>query len=136
LTEKHTVAVAIAIRDTVYLHDFCVNHLDLGDSSTQDSSSNRDTITEHIINELYSYERKNFCKFIGAGIPLDLMQMAPTLCPQLWAKLDIVSISLKPDGDANGPTGKDQPFWNVKDIDEQADSMARKCIMYVRMTKK
>lgn len=135
-TENHTVAVAMAIRDTVYLHDFCVDPLDLGESSTQDSTSNRDNISEHIINELCSYERKNFCKFIGAGIPLDLIQIAPTLCSQLWAKLDIVPISLKPDEDANDPAGKVQPFWNVKDIDEQADSMARKCIMYVRIIKK
>ena len=127
--------MAIAIRDTIYLHDFCVTHLDLGDSSSQESTSSHDTVTEHIISELYSYERKNFCKFIGAGIPLDLIQTAPTLCSQLWAKLDIVCISLKPDGDANDGVEKNRPFWNVKDIDEQADSMARKCIMYVRMIK-
>lgn len=64
------------------------------------------------------------------------MPLAPTLCSQLWAKLDIVPISLKPDEYANDPAGKDQPFWNAKDIDEQADSMARKSIMYVCMTKK
>jgi alpha,alpha-trehalose phosphorylase (configuration-retaining) len=129
LTEKNTVAVAIAIRDTVYLHDFSVNHLELGDGVSQNVSTSHNVITEHIIHELFSYERQDYCKFIGAGIPLHLMEMAPTLCSQLWAKLDIIPITLRSHGDATGLDIEHQSFWNAKDIDEQADSMARKAIM-------
>lgn len=116
--------VAIAIRDTVYLHDFSVKHLEL-----EEQTNDVDVITEYVINELLSYERKNFCKFIGAGVPTHLMRMAPTLCSQLWAKLDIISIAMKPDEDVHSHDRKGQTFWDVKDIDEQADSMARKSIM-------
>lgn len=69
------------------------------------------------------------CKFIGAGLPHDLAKRAPRLCSRLWLGLDIVPISLLPDIEGDSVPGQDN-FWVVKDVEEQADSMARKCIMF------
>jgi hypothetical protein len=102
-----------------------VKHLELeGPEETR-----QDMVTEYIIKELVSYERKIFAKFIGAGIPDELMKMAPKLCSRLWAELDIVPITMKPGQESHSFRGNDTPHWDMKNVDEQADSMARKCIM-------
>lgn len=51
--------------------------------------------------------------------------MSPSLCSRLWLELDIIPIVMRPDDDLN----KRNNFWDVKRVDEQADSMARKCIL-------
>jgi len=101
----------------VYLEDFSVKHLELDGSEDK----NRDMMTDYIINDLLCYEKKIFCKFIGAGIPNELTKIAPKLTSRLWSELDIVPISLR--------EGKTSAYWGIKCVDEQADSMARKCIM-------
>jgi hypothetical protein len=88
-------------------------------------------MTDYIVSELQAYERKNFCKFIGAGLPHELTEKALNLCSRLWAELDIVPIAMHPDKDGHSQHAKDKEYWDLKRIDEQADSMARKCIMYV-----
>jgi alpha,alpha-trehalose phosphorylase (configuration-retaining) len=88
-------------------------------------------MTDYIISELQAYERKNFCKFIGAGLPYELMEKAPKLCSRLWAELDTVPIAMHPDGEGHSSNHKNKEYWDLKCVDEQADSMARKCIMYV-----
>jgi alpha,alpha-trehalose phosphorylase (configuration-retaining) len=57
-------------------------------------------------------------------MPTTLKYMAPSLCSRLWLELDIVPIVLRPDDDHKG----EKTFFDVKRVDEQADSMARKCI--------
>lgn len=109
----------------MYLQDFSVKHLDLGGFEDR----REDVVTDYIINELSTYERKNLAKFIGAGVPDELMRMAPKLCPRLWAELDIVPITITPGEDSHSFRGNNTPHWDMKNIDEQADSMARKCIM-------
>ncbi|EHL00958.1 putative Trehalose phosphorylase [Glarea lozoyensis 74030] len=64
-------------------------------------------------------------KYIGAGVPCDLLKKSPTLGSRLWLELDIVPISIEPEAKKGK---KETCFWNVKFVDEQADSMARKCI--------
>lgn len=84
----------------------------------------KDIIAEHIIREVEYYEQDNFVKFIGAGLPTTLKYMAPTLCSRLWLELDIIPVVLRPDEES-----KEKNFWDVKRVDEQADSMVRKCIL-------
>jgi hypothetical protein len=117
--------IATAIRDPVYLHDFTVKHLELNGSQKK----TEDIITDYIINDLYSYEKRVFCKFIGAGIPNELAKIAPKLTSRLWLELDIVPISLRPDEESRKSGAKYSSHWEIKCVDEQADSMARKCIM-------
>lgn len=87
----------------------------------------RDRIADHVMKELEEYEHKNLCKFIGAGLPFDLVERSPTLCPRLWLELDVVPISVMPQLERHTAKGRHQ--WDAKCVDEQADSMARKCIM-------
>ncbi|KAG5756947.1 hypothetical protein H9Q70_000486 [Fusarium xylarioides] len=118
--DDHTAVIALAIHDTVYLNDFSIKHISLD----EDMREGQDLIADHIINEVEAYEHENFVKFIGAGLPVTLKYMSPYLCSRLWLDLDIVPVVLRPDHEA-----KEKNFWDVKRVDEQADSMARKCIL-------
>lgn len=55
--------------------------------------------------------------------------MSPQLCSRLWSELDIVPISMEPAPEGHEAGPEDKVFWSIKCVDEQADSMARKCIM-------
>lgn len=112
--------MSIAIHDTVYLIDYSVKHVALGDALHM----GQDVIADYVIDTLDMYEHDNFSKFVGAGLPTTLKYMSPTLCSRLWLDMDIVPVVTRPD---EGP--KHANFWDIKRVDEQADSMARKCIM-------
>lgn len=124
-SDDHTAVVAIAIHDTTYLLDFSVKTIDL-DSSLK---AGEDRIADYVIQELQAYEYNNLCKFVGAGLPYDLMKKSPKLSSRLWLQLDIVPISIVPELDGLDIDQKERNYWDVKCVDEQADSMARKCIM-------
>lgn len=118
--DDHTAAVALAIHDSVYLIDFSVKHIVLDDSM----KSGHDLIADYVISAIQDYEHENFAKFIGAGLPTTVKYMSPSLCSRLWLEIDIVPIVVRPDEEH-----KERSFWDIKRVDEQADSMARKCIM-------
>ncbi|CAK7265018.1 hypothetical protein SEPCBS57363_001368 [Sporothrix epigloea] len=120
-SDDHTAVVALAIHDSVYLVDFSVKHLELDDQGGESG----DRIADYVIEAIESYEHENFSKFIGAGLPTTLKYMSPTLCSRLWLELDIIPIVMRPDEEH-----KEASFWDVKRVDEQADSMARKCILH------
>ncbi|POR39211.1 Trehalose synthase-like protein [Tolypocladium paradoxum] len=118
-TKDHrTAVVALAIRSVVYLMDFHVTDV------TLDHGSGRDAIADHVIEQVQSYERDNMAKFIGAGLPSTLTDVCSSLCSRLWLELDTVPIVMP----AESQRKKD--FWKAKRVDEQADSMARRCIMH------
>jgi glycosyltransferase involved in cell wall biosynthesis len=119
--DDHTAVVALAIHDTTYLIDFSIKHIVLDDVMKM----GEDVIADYVISAVKSYEQENFAKFIGAGLPMTLRYMSPNLCSRLWLELDVVPIVIRPDDDH-----KEKTFWDVKRVDEQADSMARKCIMH------
>jgi hypothetical protein len=89
----------------------------------------RDVVADHVVRELERYEHENLNKFIGAGVPFDIMKRSPKLSSRLWLDLDIVPISIMPHLDGHETELKDRSYWSEKCIDKQADSMARKCIM-------
>lgn len=120
MVDKQTAAIAIAAHDTVYLLDSAVKRIPF-----HDAPSGYDSITEHIIPEIKKYEEKNFIKFIGAGLPTSMERMSPTLCSRLWLDLDIVPIVMSPTSEER----KQKTFWDIRRVDEQSDSMARKCVM-------
>lgn len=96
--------------------------------SLSDSAKDSDPVADYVIKTLETYEHANLCKFIGAGVPTELVKRAPKLCSRLWLGLDIIPITILPEVEGEGKNG----FWVKKNVDEQADSMARKCIMYVK----
>lgn len=60
-------------------------------------------------------------------MPLDLAKRSPLLSSRLWLELDIVPILIRPHW--NQDFEEDDHYWSSKCVDEQADSMVRKCIM-------
>lgn len=92
------------------------------------AATGRDAIADYVIEELSSYEKRVLAKFKGAGIPHHLAKMAPQLCARLWAELDIVPLVMHPNEAGHDAEEFDAQYWEYKVVDEQADSMARKCI--------
>ncbi|KAJ2904344.1 putative glycosyltransferase family 4 protein [Zalerion maritima] len=119
-SDDHTAVVSLAVHDTTYLIDFNVNQVILDDALKM----GEDVIADYVIKAVQEYEHENFAKFIGAGLPTTLKYMSPTLCSRLWLETDIVPVVMRPDDEH-----KEKSFWDIKRVDEQADSMARKCIM-------
>lgn len=113
--DESTAEIALAIRDVVYLTEFFVQEVTLSDGE--------DAIVSRIMDHLQSYETENMAKFIGAGLPVTLAEISPTLCSRLWLGLDIVPIVMPAESQ------NDKNLWQTKRIDEQADSMARRCIV-------
>jgi len=112
---EYSAVVAVAIHDETYLLDFSVKTVNL--------QAGHDVIADHVIKELESYEKLHLAKFIGAGIPFEVSKKCPKLCSRLWLELDIVPITIMAEVEGD----EARKFWGVKDVDEQADSMARKC---------
>ncbi|KAG0634907.1 hypothetical protein HOY80DRAFT_911508 [Tuber brumale] len=88
----------------------------------------RDLIRADAIKTIGGYSVEHHAKFVGAGVTLGLEEICPGICAYLWRKLDIVCMTLKVQTTAFGA------FENTGsipiDVDEQADSAARKCVMY------
>ncbi|GAW22151.1 hypothetical protein ANO14919_116860 [Xylariales sp. No.14919] len=110
--------VSLAFHDHTYLVDFTIEQLPHPGASGQD-----DAIVEFVIAAARQYEHENNVKFVGAAMPRRLVEeRSPTLCSRLWLDLDVVPIPISRSDE------KDH-FWMARDVDEQADSMARKCVM-------
>lgn len=120
-------AIAMAVHDAVYLRDTCVKHVEIQDMK----DNKRDVIADYVLDALATYSHKNSCKFIGAGVPQNLTEKSPKLCSGLWAQLDIVPITLHNHHDESDAGPQTRSEWNTHSLDEQADSMSRKCLMYV-----
>ncbi|KAI5864118.1 glycosyltransferase family 4 protein [Durotheca rogersii] len=114
----NTVLVSIATHDHTYLIDYSVEKLKLGTPSQE----GRDVIADYVIAQVKKYEEDNFVKFIGAGLPVDLSKRSPTLNSRLWLEVDVIPVDIDVDK-------SEESFWDDKNVDEQADSMARKCVM-------
>lgn len=121
--------VALAAHDQTYLVDFWEEHVPAPDAD----DPQRDVIADCVIRHVLKYEQDNFAKLIGSGLPTVLAdELSPTLCSRLWLEVDIIPIVIEPNvhHHHNGH-GHTIGGWDDKRVDEQADSMARKCIMYV-----
>lgn len=121
-TGEDSAVLCMAAHDTVYLVDYAIREIKLDKVNDPDY----DRIAQHAREMIRRYEKNNFIKFIGAGLPVTLASAAPTVCSRLWLDLDIVPIVIDDDRFIS-----ESSFWEAKRVDEQADSMARKCLMYV-----
>jgi hypothetical protein len=131
-SDKSARRVAIAIRNSTYLVDCFVCEMPV---ETSDTSAH--TVCERIVSALHSYSDKYKEKIAGAALPLSLANKYPALCPRLWQQLDIVPLVLGHKGRAREDVdqGELSTFlgWDKKELDEQADSMVRKCIRYAQV---
>ena len=118
--------VAFAIRDGTYLLDFAVKHL-----TWDGEHSAPRAIADFVVSELAKYEREHLSKFIGGGLPQKLIDLSPALCSRLWAELDIVPITPGTQRAREPDALQGQTYFDSKSVEEQADSLARKCIMSV-----
>ncbi|KAL7782932.1 glycosyltransferase family 4 protein [Trichoderma ceciliae] len=114
--------VSFAVRDATYLIDFSIKDVPAAENT---SLKSQDFLADYIIKSIRAYEHRTFTKVVGAGLPHALQSMSPTLCSRLWLELDIVPIVIQQPHEHKERIS----LWLSKRVDEQADSMARKCIM-------
>ncbi|KAF2238617.1 glycosyltransferase family 4 protein [Viridothelium virens] len=118
--DNEQIEIAFCVHDGVYSTDFAVD--------TFRHQSDRDRaqkVADYVVRRIREYEQGQMHKYAGAGITVHTKEISPTLPSRLWLELDIVPMIFeKTVGSENG-TGN-----NEFDVDEEADSMARKCIMY------
>lgn len=85
-----------------------------------------------IIHKLLDYRNLYQEKFAAVAFPRSLVDECPALCLQIWKHLDAVPyvIGKEPRQRTHADQGELATFagWEEKLIDEQADSIARKCI--------
>lgn len=107
------------IHDITYAVDFSLERVSFAEST----ETSEKLVVDYVISAIRSYERLHYCKFVGAGIPTSLDKALPSFSPRLWLELDIVPVALERRLNSQKP---------IKRLDEEADSMARKCIMQVQ----
>lgn len=122
-SQDSDVGIALAIRDTTYFLDFSEHHFPLEDGD----ENLAEVITNFTINEIRKYEHEHLEKFIGIAMSGDLAIHCPHLCSRLWAELDIVPLVLHGKG-VHSVGWINRELWKDKTLDEQAESVARKCI--------
>lgn len=113
------------MRDTTYFLDFAEQHF-----PREEGSSITELITDFVIEQVRKYKIEHMEKFIGIALPINLAVHCPRLCPRLWAELDIVPLVLHGKG-VHSVGWINTELWNSKMLDEQAESIARKCITLV-----
>lgn len=118
--DGNKVAVSLAAHDTTYLLDFTVEHLQLD----AEASSARDVIADYVVDAVQRYEHEHYVKMVGAGVSSIVKDLSPKLCSRLWLEVDVIPVVLHHYDYTERPS-----FWEAKQVDEQADSMARKCVM-------
>ncbi|RAL01741.1 putative trehalose synthase (Ccg-9) [Aspergillus ibericus CBS 121593] len=128
LFDEDGVTVALAIRDTTYLLDF---HQE--DLVAQGGRTICAEITDYVLNQLRDYSDDHLEKFIGLAMPTSVARKCPSLCSRLWSELDVIPLVLPEESNIGVDHYVDHPVrkstgWELKSIDEQAESMGRKCV--------
>lgn len=131
ISEQRGSTIAVAIRDATYLLDFIEKKYGPGEQQPCSEEA-----VEFVISQLRRYAEKHLEKVLGIAMHKQVAGLCPKLCSRLWAELDILplvlpGLSLLGRFASNG-RGQSRP-WEMKDIDEQADSMARKCVRLVEL---
>lgn len=83
--------------------------------------------SDSLLERTREYQQEHGEKFIGATLSTELVERCPELCSRLWAELDILPIVLsKSEEKLNW--GLFDENWAYISLDDQAESIARKCI--------
>lgn len=124
--DNNEVVISLAVRDTTYFLDFSEHRFPIDERAHPSA----DVITDFVLLELRRYEHEHLEKFVGMALPRELAERCPHLCPRLWRELDIVPLVLHGKG-VHSVGWINREYWDTKTLDEQAESVARKCITYV-----
>ena len=142
--------IGICTHDGTYSTDYCVHQLHIPDTT---SPADREHMCiKHIVEQLKFFSTEHCLKFVGAGVTEKSLEVTPTLPSVLWHDMDIAAMvykvayiapragfyvdpeqqrardSLDAASLANGAMGGDyEEEIAIVDVDEQADSAARKC---------
>ncbi|KAF1983444.1 glycosyltransferase family 4 protein [Aulographum hederae CBS 113979] len=114
---KNQIDIGLACHDGTYSIDFTV--LTVGGDGN--SSPSDDSLADYFVDRIAKYTQEHLYKFLGAGITSETVKICPSLPSRLWADLDIVPFVF--------PADSKQARTAAITVDEQADSMARKCLM-------
>ena len=118
--ENGDVEIAFCVHDGTYSTDFAVHVL------RHDINKDRaDEVGDYIMSRVQVYEVDHFHKYVGAGITVNTRKISPSLPSRLWLRFDIVPMVF------TQILEYQEGSTNRLEVDEEADSMARKCIMYV-----
>lgn len=120
----------MSIHDGVYSVDFCVHALHINHDETV-----ADVIRNHALVTIQHYSSGHHAKFVGCGITDALASLCPDMASFLWSELDIVCMKFKVKSENPRSAFPDEMDGDVsavmfRDVDEQADSAVRKCIMH------
>lgn len=113
------------MRDSCYPLDFA--QFEFTSGSRRDGWAG---FTEFVLGKVRSYQEKHSQKFVGLAMSSELCERCPALCSRLWAELDIIPIVLR-SSEEKVSLGLYEEDLTYKSLDEQAESIARKCIRLV-----
>lgn len=88
-------------------------------------------MVEFVLYKLREFSERHMEKFIGVAMPHHVAGKYPSLCPRLWAELDIVPLVMPEESWDRSQEFYDFPGWSMRSLDEQAESMGRKCVRCV-----
>lgn len=128
--DHSTSIVTIAIRDTMYLLDFVQEKF-----SAEESRPYNSQLADFVLRKLREFSEAHLEKFIGLAMSEEVAVKCPCLCSCLWAELDIIPYvlpeeSLRHSAEYNQGY-PDYPGWSTRSLDEQSESMGRKCVRCV-----
>ena len=138
-TEDGSLNIGFACNDGTYSIDFAVHTLHVRPSHVDGLSNGScpadlpaspedqaTSIADYLVCTIMDYRQKNHYKVLGAGIGQELAKLSPQAAARLWTDLDIVPVVIE------GATGQHQgsELGIRMDIDELADSLARKCLSF------
>jgi alpha,alpha-trehalose phosphorylase (configuration-retaining) len=117
--------VGFASHDGTYSVDFAVTTLAKNQAEGSDHATQ---LADYLIQRIGAYREEHLYKFLGAGLSEKLVRMSPQLPARLWLELDIIPFVLKHDEDESEESGTLPNAHTSLQVDEEADSMARKCL--------
>jgi glycosyltransferase involved in cell wall biosynthesis len=121
-TEHGQVEIGFASHDGTYSVDFAV-HVIGQDEECSARTDRPSLLADYFISSILQYQQTHLYKFAGAGITQKLVNLSPELPSRLWSELDIVPMVFEQGLETFGG------HPDKTTIDEDADSMARKCLM-------
>lgn len=112
----------------MYLVDFMEHTLSPAELDSDEK------IIQLIMDRLHEVSQDNMEKLVGIAMPIHVDARFPTLGPRLWREMDIIPLVLPEEfGQKEGGSYEELTRWSSRTIDEEAESMGRKCVRFASM---